>query len=513
MLENFNTDTELKFKELSPEEKQKRGILGRLYGPIADIIKCTRNGRRYTESLWNKVFENPIVKEMFAQGGIPGELDHPVDREETDSSRIAIMMPEKPTKDNEGHLIGYFDIIDTPCGRIAYQLAKYGFKLGISSRGSGDTYDDTFTGEETVDEDTYSFNAFDLVLLPACKDARLKLAESFDVKNDKFKKTINEMLQKENDEDKKIMTETLKNMGLDINSSETQENTETTENLTDNEVAEDNGTELIESLQEALKTNQDLQKQVLTLQEQLSVSYTKEIKLQEEINTLKGSTKKLNESVGKLKHLNTQIGTMRVQLNDKSKRYEQQKNLVETYRNRLSEISAERTSLTEKLKLKDDKIDSLTQKLSELNESFKTMQTQNSEKVNSLTNELMELKQDSKVKNKQYLEKLTRSNNTIQAYKKIANEATEKYIECKATQLGVTTSEIKSKLNENYSFNEIDTVCESLRNYKRNISKLPFNISNVSNIGLNENLSSNRVTKQNINPDDEIDDSLFDLIK
>ena len=113
MLENFNANTELKFKELSPEEKQSRGILGRLYGPIASIVKATRNGRRYTESLWEKVFENPLTKEMFAQGGVPGELDHPVDREETCSEKIAIMMPEPPTKDKDGHLVGYFDIIDT----------------------------------------------------------------------------------------------------------------------------------------------------------------------------------------------------------------------------------------------------------------------------------------------------------------------------------------------------------------------------------------------------------------
>ena len=123
MLENFNNNVELKFKDLSQEEKTSRGILGRLYGPIASIVTRTRNNRKYPESLWEKVFENPVVKELFAHGGIPGELDHPVDREETNSEKIAIMMPEPPTKDKDGHLIGYFDIIDTPCGRIVRRLA------------------------------------------------------------------------------------------------------------------------------------------------------------------------------------------------------------------------------------------------------------------------------------------------------------------------------------------------------------------------------------------------------
>ena len=40
-----------KFKDLSPEEKEKRGILGRLYGPCASISIPTRNGRLYSESL------------------------------------------------------------------------------------------------------------------------------------------------------------------------------------------------------------------------------------------------------------------------------------------------------------------------------------------------------------------------------------------------------------------------------------------------------------------------------
>ena len=59
MLESVNTDDKLVFADLSEEEKKKRGILGRLYGPCADVIQPTRNGRstpiscgkRYSNSL------------------------------------------------------------------------------------------------------------------------------------------------------------------------------------------------------------------------------------------------------------------------------------------------------------------------------------------------------------------------------------------------------------------------------------------------------------------------------
>ena len=202
----------LQFQDLSEEEKQRRGILGRLYGPCASITDATRNGRRYDDELWQNVFsKNEIVREMFENGGIPMELDHPVDREETDSQRIAAMLPEPPKKDKDGHLICYVDIIDTPCGRIAYQLAKYGFKLGISSRGSGDVLPD-----DTVDPDTYDFTTFDLVLLPAVKDARLSMVESLDAKSQAFKKAMTESYNNSSNRDKEIMKETLEDLNINI---------------------------------------------------------------------------------------------------------------------------------------------------------------------------------------------------------------------------------------------------------------------------------------------------------
>ena len=41
----------LSFIDLTEEEKQKRGILARLYGPCASISDATRNGRLYSDEL------------------------------------------------------------------------------------------------------------------------------------------------------------------------------------------------------------------------------------------------------------------------------------------------------------------------------------------------------------------------------------------------------------------------------------------------------------------------------
>lgn len=507
MLENFNANTELKFKELSPEEKQSRGILGRLYGPIASIVKATRNGRRYTESLWEKVFENPLTKEMFAQGGVPGELDHPVDREETCSEKIAIMMPEPPTKDKDGHLVGYFDIIDTPCGRIAYALAKYGFNLGISSRGSGDTYMDDY-GEETVDEDTYSFNAFDLVLLPACKDARLQLAESLDVKKSKFNEAIQKELAKADEGAKKIMTETLENLKFieDI-TPETEGEQDADEEGTE-EVADNNGTDLVESLQKCLEDNRRLKKDVLDLQEKLSVSYTKEIKLVEENTKLKGAVKVLKESAVKAKALNTQLGTLKSQLDAQVQRAEKQSVLLEQYKAKLSQVGEARKSLSEGLVKRDSEIGELRQLLTDLNESIQTTSSQHKAQVESMRGEISELKADSEIRQKRYSQKLAQNHKLVESYKTIARKAVDKYIDSKAVTLGITTDEIKNRLSENYTFDDIDRVCESLRSYKRNLSKLPFNIGDIDRVALKEDTTTQRFT----NPDDVVDQNLFNLL-
>ena len=133
-----------KFKDLSPEEKQARGILGRLYGDCADIKMPTRNGRGYSEEVFDNSFkEGTVASELLKNGGIPGECGHPADRTEIDMEKIAIMMPEKPRKDKNGKLIGYWDILDTPNGRILKTLCDYGYKLGISSRGSGEVSERT----------------------------------------------------------------------------------------------------------------------------------------------------------------------------------------------------------------------------------------------------------------------------------------------------------------------------------------------------------------------------------
>ena len=495
----------LAFEDLTPEEKEQRGILGRLYGPCADIIGPTRNGRKYGDELWENVFtKNEIVKELLANGGIPGEAQHPTDREEIDTEKIAIMMPEAPKKDKNNRLIGYWDILDTPCGRILYQLAKYGFKLGISSRGVGDIITDE-NGDDIVDPETYDFTCFDAVIIPAVKEARLNFTEGLNT-NKTLKAALTESLNNATDNDRRIMEETIKNLNLDITLQDSVniENSSTSNNT--EETTSDAGVDsIVKNLQEALVNNSKLENEAKQLREKLAVSDTKVNDLTDEMNRYKTMATKLAKATSESLELKNQI-----------------------------------SALEEKLNQKEKTITALNSRLSTLLESKKTIITasrQLQESVNTKNSEALKLKEELAAVNKKsadeikaLMEKLesakTKANNDILAekknsqkfrkmaedYKKLAHDVANKYIESKATMLGISANEIKNKLNESYTIEEVNAICEELQNYSLNINKLPF-VTSGKNTG-----AKIRVTEGNKDPfglnqgiDDEVDADLINL--
>jgi hypothetical protein len=87
----------------------------------------------------------------------------------------------------------------------------------------------------------------------------------------------------------------------------------------------------------------------------------------------------------------------------------------------------------------------------------------------------------------------------------------DKYIESKAKMLGLTTSDVKSKLTESYSFSDVDKVCESLQGYKVAMNKLPIELkTNSSKVRVTESKEPIRLDKKGI--DDNVDESLLRLI-
>ena len=547
MLESFNTKSEMQYQRLTEEEKQKRGILGRLVGIIADFKNATRNGRKYTEELWDKTFNDPIVKEKVENRCLFGELGHPADRQEIDMEKIAICLAEMPKKGNDGKLYGVFDILDTPNGRILKTMCDYGCNIGVSSRGGGDTFED-YNGDETVDSDTYELECWDAVLLPAVKCARpAYVTESFDTHKKTLKTALMEALEKSNEDEQRVMKNTLDELQIDYSTEE--EVSESVDNIdvtTEDVAAKDDGAEILNELQESLQKQQELEAKVKSLQEQLSVCYTKETrysdrlskanaklaivnaeteKLLEQKQLLTDENAKLNEANEKLTE---QIKTLTESFDKQSEEVKTLTEGLEGYRARYSEMKQQlkesksnKTTLDESLGKKSAEVTKLTEAYTQLKESSEKKlqeamsQNKNLETKNKqLVEELQDARKDSQIIKSQSNAKLEKAHQLVEKYKSVAQTAVNKYVESQAIRIGVSASDIKGRLTESYSFKDIDRAVEDLQQYKLNVNSLPFTTMSQkkpAKMVIKESKEHLLSLKDNssYNVDDDIDESLL----
>ena len=111
--------------------------------------------------------------------------------------------------------------------------------------------------------------------------------------------------------------------------------------------------------------------------------------------------------------------------------------------------------------------------------------------------------------------KLTESQKTSEKYQRLAQDIADKYIAMRAKNLGVTPNEIINRLNESYTTDDIDKVCEDLRNYSIRISKLPFNVEKGVKMRVTESqeqkIKSLGFKGNSVNEDDLVDDTLIEL--
>lgn len=437
--------------------------------------------------------------------------------------KVAVIMPEQPVKDSDGQLVAYLDILDTPCGKIAYQLAKYGYKFGISSRGSGDLVIDE-NGDETVDPDTYFLNAFDLVEIPAVKAARLTFVESLDTKNT-LKEDLKNELDHANESDRQLMEEALNKLNINIDSY-SQEETPVNNIEEESSLAVDNNeadNELLTQLQESLQTQQRLLDNVSELQEKLSVSYTKETTYQEEIEKYQKAIARLKESASRLKIAESKIQKLQEQLTKSNEQFLSQESLCKDLYKKLKESTNQNKTLNESLeKINSSSSKSITQlnnKVTELMEQISTLKDSNENDKQKLSEEYESKLKDSQIKVKELSGKVEKYKSIAEKYQKIALKSVDKYIESKAVSLGISANEIKNRLSETYTFTDIDNICENLRQYKININNLPFSSNTISKQITESSRVSTRASKnESILPKnkmyedvDEVDEQLLSL--
>lgn len=528
-------------------------ILGRLKGPCATTIAATRNGRFYSDELWEKVFNNPIVKEQFASKLVAGELGHPADRQEIDMEKICWIMPEPPYKNEKNQLIGSWDILDTPNGRILKTLCDYGCKIGVSSRGSGDIITD-YNGNEAVDPDTYEFTCFDAVLLPAVKEARLEyISESLDTNKKSLSQALNESLNSATEEERKIMSETLDSLHIpyhpedeenketdvvykDSDNAASSDDVEYRSEVVDENVAVDNSeAQLVEQLQASLNSNKQLEQQIVELREKLSVSYAKETECNEKLDQYKRAILKLSDdskmlkaAQGKVDILEEELQSVKTKLSMSEGKLDSTIKLNRSLNEQLSSVHSKMDkmseahkqalnrarSLNESAKQTGSRIISLEAQLKEAKENSTSRLNILNEQLETLHEQLIEKDKDLEMKKTEYSKKLDEALKTVNRFKKIANNAVDRYIQSQAKRLGVSKNEILNRLSESYSFEEIDEVCDTIQQNNVSMSRLPF-----QRIGLNEKLGvrinarPKEFVPEVINIDDVIDDQLASLAK
>ena len=178
---------------------------------------------------------------------------------------------------------------------------------------------------------------------------------------------------------------------------------------------------------------------------------------------------------------------------------------------RLKEIKSENEAHTKAL---EESVSKQKAEIVRLKSENKRWEKENGElscKIETLTESVEDLKKDSALKNSNLSMKLSRTTELMEKYKKVASVAVDKYISTQATRLGVTAQEIKNRLSEHYSFDEIDRVCEELQKNILSIRKLPFETTRDKKIRVEVKESKKPTYLNTAEADDEVDDSLLSL--
>ena len=245
------------------------------------------------------------------------------------------------------------------------------------------------------------------------------------------------------------------------------------------EEAIDNGDEeVLESLKEAVRLKDALETECKELRNQKAVSDTEVAGLREELEKYKLAFKRTSELAAKA-----------------------------------SKFEKENSSLLEQLSIKDTEIKDLKTKVettSRLNEDVSSSKAKVKELTERLEATVKEAEDEKKAFNEQitdYRAKLKSRTDTARAYKAKYEGVVEGYIATKANMLGVRPADIKGRLVENYTLDDIDKVCEDLLYEGRPLFGLGYGAS----MKISE--SKEPTAKKVENPDDgyAIDDSLLEL--
>lgn len=320
-------------------------------------------------------------------------------------------------------------------------------------------------------------------------------------------KALSEAIESSSYEDRKVMKETLDELEIGYS----PEKVDDIEQVNEQDEGENNTSDLVKDLQTALKDKRDLEVKLTELQEKLSVSYTKEASLKDSLSKHKVAISGLTKKCESIDTLNHKIKSLEVELKTKDETIKNQRNTIEKLNESKRDSYQKSKLLNENVRSKDLDIENLKKQITSLNENLNSVKNDSAKQVNSLKDIVESMKADSSIKHKEYSSKLSKANQLVEKYKKIAEESLNKYVESQSLRLGVRVSDIKNKLPNNYTFNDIDMICEDLQNYKVNIGKLPFEISKTNNVKMRVTESKEPLKPARSSLADEVDEQLMNL--
>lgn len=418
----------------STQSSTSRGCLGTMKGPCADLKRETRNGNFYSRKLWENVFADPIVKESLEDRILIGELDHPGDgRLETKAVNACIVMTDYEFDDDNGYLIGTFDILPTPNGKILKSLIDCGCKIGVSSRGEGDVTQEE--GIDVVDENSYNFVGFDAVVLPAVKAAKPALQESLSRES----KTLRESLTQQVGEattmaELNLIKKVIDAAGLPDSDSLTESVNNKAQELTEGTTGSSN---LLEDLEKANSQISELTTTVSKLKEELTTCksrISKFMKSRQKLVTELASQKK------RVEELSSEYSCSVIESSDNSHKVEA---LQESLRNAKETIEG----LRQQIRTADSDNVKTESRIRGLEESLREAQELVQEKINEV--KVLETKietlqsssrkslRESSSRDAKLRESLSKTKIGLQESKKLHNAFVRSYVEdcCKSSGL------------------------------------------------------------------------------
>lgn len=447
------------------------GCLGMLNGPIADYENSTRNNRFYGRNLWEKVFETPWVKEALETKTLFGEADHPRDRLETSIKEAAVVLKGYSFDDNNNVLLGEFDILDTPNGRIVKSLADYGCRLGVSSRGKGRIIDSK--GKKVVEDRSFVFGGFDVVILPAVEKARQAY-----VNEDYEPKGFNEI----RDQIKEQLEETdsindLERVKSIIEHTELDESDQLVElvNSRITELSEDANTISTSSLAKDLKDAYDKINKLTKNTDTISES------TQQELTEMKDS---LNESATTISLLEDELSLYKSRLKNSSEDNEYLSERVHDLNGQVDQLTGtkdhlvsenvdlrDRTrELESKIRIESSKFKSYSKRLSEVKEELENSDKERDEVESSYQESISSLNTNVTYLNEDNSEL---SNRVDDLYETI-DEMSNRYLKTVSKLNKVNPNEVLRTLPEEYDLNDIDNSIERIIQRNRRLNKLPI---------------------------------------